>query len=494
MTNDLAPNPIFRIGWAEGETLATDEMPADAALPQLATMLDGAAMGARLRGRWDADGAGPGMGVGPRIEHCQVAYVRYLPGSRCIVGYRLDVADPAGGRRGGQIVCVKAFAEPRSERYLARCESCMRRPSDFGPPFVHLPDLGLFATAFPNDLRMRGLYRLVDRARLKRMLRAAVGAPKAAVDDGGDGAQPIEIVSYKPERSCLVRFGLRPSGSTHETPRPVFARMYHNDRGAQIYRGMQAVWQCAGGSGGTLSVAEPLGYDPEALLLVQAAVPGVPLSARAGGQRFIEAAGAASRGLATLHASTARLERTRTPISMLQSYAGRAAGLAKIDGGGDRLDDCVARLRHSMPTLPGTAQRLIHGDFSLNQILVDGGQVGIIDFDQVCLGDPYMDLGSFLARTEMMVFEGDMDEATAHSATAAFLHDYETAALFSLDRDRLAWYEAVGFIALALSSGSSLKPGWQGRLGYCLARAEQLIERQKQYPSKKLKTSKLSGQ
>ncbi len=471
-----ARNPTFRIGWAEGEVLAADEMPADAALPQLTAMLDGAAMGTRLQARWDADGTG---GV-QRIECCRVAYVRYGPGRQCIVGYRLEVADPAGGRRGGQIVCARAFAEPRSERYLARRASRMRRPPGFGPPFVHLPDPGLFVTAFPNDLRMRELYRLVDRARLKRPLRAALGSPKAAVADSGEGAPPIEIVSYKPERSCLVRFGLRPSGSTQETPRPVFARIYHNDRGEQIYRGMQEAWRRAGTSDGALSVAEPLGYDPEARILVQAAVPGVPLLTQAEGDRFMAAVGVAARGLAALHVAAARLERTRTPASMLRSYAGGAAGLGSIDANaGGRLDRCVARLRDTMPTLSGTAQRLIHGDFSLNQMLVDGGRVAIIDFDQVCLGDPYMDLGSFLARTETMVFEGHLTEATAQSATAAFLHDYEAAGALPLDAGRLDWYKAAGFIARALSSGSGLKPDWQGLLDYCLARAEQLIERRR---------------
>ena len=40
---------------------------------------------------------------------------------------------------------------------------------------------------------------------------------------------------------------------------------------------------------------------------------------------------------------------------------------------------------------------LVHGDFSADQVLVDGPAVRIIDFDRVRTSDPARDLGSFAA-------------------------------------------------------------------------------------------------
>ncbi|CAH0275124.1 hypothetical protein SRABI26_03777 [Arthrobacter sp. Bi26] len=45
----------------------------------------------------------------------------------------------------------------------------------------------------------------------------------------------------------------------------------------------------------------------------------------------------------------------------------------------------------------GPAQVLVHGDFSADQVLVDGPAVRIIDFDRVRTSDPARDLGSFAA-------------------------------------------------------------------------------------------------
>ena len=44
---------------------------------------------------------------------------------------------------------------------------------------------------------------------------------------------------------------------------------------------------------------------------------------------------------------------------------------------------------------------LVHGDFSADQVLVNGAAVRIIDFDRVRTADPAMDLGSFAAVEEI---------------------------------------------------------------------------------------------
>jgi hypothetical protein len=46
---------------------------------------------------------------------------------------------------------------------------------------------------------------------------------------------------------------------------------------------------------------------------------------------------------------------------------------------------------------PGQQPALVHGDFSADQVLVDGQAVRIIDFDRVRTSDPARDLGSFAA-------------------------------------------------------------------------------------------------
>ncbi|MET4096865.1 aminoglycoside phosphotransferase family protein [Arthrobacter sp. UYCu712] len=67
------------------------------------------------------------------------------------------------------------------------------------------------------------------------------------------------------------------------------------------------------------------------------------------------------------------------------------------------LDDPVTRLTGLLMATVGAAGTngqqpvLVHGDFSTDQVLVDGPAVRIIDFDRVRISDPARDIGSFAA-------------------------------------------------------------------------------------------------
>ena len=85
---------MYRLDWPDRAILGEGEIPADPALPQLATLLDERAMGRILQVEL------PGEVLEGRysIEGCRVAHVRYRPGRDCLVGYKLEVGDPATGQ------------------------------------------------------------------------------------------------------------------------------------------------------------------------------------------------------------------------------------------------------------------------------------------------------------------------------------------------------------------------------------------------------------
>jgi hypothetical protein len=69
---------------------------------------------------------------------------------------------------------------------------------------------------------------------------------------------------------------------------------------------------------------------------------------------------------------------------------------------------------------------LVHGDFSADQILVNGSAVRIIDFDRVRTADPEMDLGSFAA-VEEIADPGEAGPGAGGRKTAHLIDGYRDA-------------------------------------------------------------------
>ena len=467
-------NRMFLKAWTGGDVLGQAEVPADPHLPQLAQMLDAGTMG-----RIFQDELPGGFAEGRlRIERCRVVYVDYRPARTCLVSYSLDIVDSATGRHGTQVISGKVFAEERSESYLASCPKRMRAIPDFGLPFAYLSDCKMFLTAFPNDLRMRGLHQIIYPDELELVVRNALGLPEVRIEGVEDGSCPVKIVSYKPEQSCLIRCPvLRPdSASVRCQRRIIFGRMYSNDRGEQIYRAMVALWNGKARHSRLLSVAEPLGYDPTARVLFQGSVPGTCLTTLAGCEEFLHYVGLAARSLAAIHQTPVRLERSGNLDYELNRLELKARGLIQVYPKADeKLNWILGRLRLTMPSPQGQAWGLIHGDFSPGQILADGSRVSVIDFDTVRMSDSYADLGLFLARLEGLAVEGALQDSLRDRAAEEFCRQYEGAHPGALARDRLIWHQAMGFLREALSKLMHLRPGWPSLMDHCLSRAAALL-------------------
>lgn len=455
--------------WTDDRVLSKAEIPTDPNLPQLSTVLDARTMGCILQdslpGRF-AEGR-------LRIERCRLVFVRYKPTHYCRVFYTLDISDTTSGWRGIQVMGGKVFAVKPSEDYVASRTKWMKVVPDYGRSFVYLPHHKMILSSFPNDLEIHGLHQLIYPDELEGVVRTGMGLVVIRVDR----SEPVKVVSYSPERHCLVRFIVRNSDSPSDKGqrRVVFGKMYHKGKeklGSQVYRTIVAIWNSEARRSGILSTAEPLGYDPAARVIFQEGVAGTTLTSLVGCKEFLHYVGAAARSLAAIHQTPACMERSRNLDSVLQQMESMAQDLIQVHPrAGERFNRILGRLRDILPG-QGQAWSLIHGDFSTNQILVDTNtnRLNVIDFDTVCMGDPHSDLGSFLARLEQRLYD-----SLRHRVAEEFCCQYEVIHPGVLDRDRLVWHQAVGFVKMALTSIKKLKPGWLRKVYHHLSRAETLL-------------------
>ncbi|HJR79783.1 MAG TPA: phosphotransferase [Anaerolineales bacterium] len=138
-----------------------------------------------------------------------------------------------------------------------------------------------------------------------------------------------------------------------------------------------------------------------------------------------------------------------------------------------------------------------HGDFTYTQLIFDGKNGGLVDFDTMCQAEPAQDLGHYLAYQRLNIIK-DQDPNSPFPSDeiehlcAVFLDTYiETAKAWIPDeellRGRVAIYELISLIRLALHSWEKMKGS---RLKQTMTLLEERIECQKQISlSLKNKTS-----
>ncbi|NNG03006.1 MAG: aminoglycoside phosphotransferase family protein [Inquilinus sp.] len=457
---------MFRKGWTRGSVLAAGDVPQDPLLPQLGMLLDGQAMTEVMRGAGLARHAARHC----EIMQCRVVNVRYRPGRQCIVSYALDLGEAGNGRPATGFATARIESEASSARRLEKRHNAARIA---GVPFVHLPEHRMTLTAFPHDLRVHGIHLAVDPVRLEMVVRRVLAAPEATLVATDKRTPPITVVSYRPERFCLVRSTIRRTPNARQEV--IYARVYRDGKGAHVHETMAALWNSEARRSGLLSVAEPLGYDSDAQTLFQSAADGEPLGELERNESTLDHIAAVARSLAAIHGSSFLVSQVRSVEKELAWVESMAEGLLRfLPDAGERLNEVVGRLKDAHAATRGNDRCLVHGDFSVNQFLAEPGRVTMLDFDDAGMGDPYTDLGTFLARLDgrLQIQDGTLRQ----QANDLFRSEYAKTRQTVLDENRVLWSQAVAFVRMALSGLGQLKPGWPDRMSEYLDRADALLD------------------
>jgi aminoglycoside phosphotransferase (APT) family kinase protein len=226
----------------------------------------------------------------------------------------------------------------------------------------------------------------------------------------------LDVLAYKPERRLVAHLA---SPSRKEFVVRFYATS-EQERASRLARWVS--------DGECLRIAKRLGGSKSYSIAALEWLPGIDLRdfARFDSRKVSESLEVVTRAIAEFHHSSA-VERAELPkldprrgtfefawtIGWLsRSNADRASSLA------DRIVSALSDQQFE--------QRLIHGDLYDKQIVLMNPGVGLLDLDQIGVGDPRQDLGLFLAHWERDRILGQLGEWHAEIAQKLVLH-YERA-------------------------------------------------------------------
>lgn len=348
------------------------------------------------------------------------------------VCYRMNGIDEDGNAE-HRMLYSKVYLHGHSrDAYATLCTAGMATARNQA---FYVPELDAITWLFPNDPQLPQLLELTDVRRVVQHL------PYQALAIAGPhelSHVEVEVVHYRPETRCTLRYVLHFNKDGRQQRFTVFGKTFADDLGGEVLQRMWHCWSLAPEL--ALRVAQPLGYSPAVRTVWQQGVDGrsplVTVSAKNNSTPYA----AIGRSLAALHQSTysvsdvicssARLHDARKKVRKLsRAFPELTTSLESV------LHQCT----NEYETLPPTRRTLLHGDLHPRQFLIVDEQVVMFDFDEFTSGDPAQDLANFLVDLCLDCPNGEVRSRLAH----AFLSAYQTQVSWAVSEARIAWHARI---------------------------------------------------
>jgi hypothetical protein len=436
------------------------------------------------------------LGGGGAVVSCTTGQATYLPGRFALVRYTVEVRDRAGDAASALLNLRVWPDRADGDRYLSgRLDPLVYRARGrpelrpFDTPAASLEAFAATVAAWPIDGDLPMLVDATDPVLIQRVLGKVV--PEAVAGELGVRDVRVGRGHYGRQHRCVLRYDVVTHGVDGDSARVFFGKVAADGRGRiadEVIVALHAA-MTERPAPQRFRIPRSLGWHEGLGLLLLEELPGEPatgqlIKARARGRvdalrcgvTLDEAIAEAGRVLAALHASAidgAPMRRAEDDITNLDW---EVRHLARISPDlGDVLGECLARaddrLRRAITPRPRTS----HGDFSHTQLLFEGGDCGLVDFDTVCRAEPSLDIGHFTAYLRTAAAKAGARTHTwgldADEMCERFLHAYFAAAATgsaeeAVVRERAHAFETLSLLRLALHSWQKFK----------LARLERVLD------------------
>jgi hypothetical protein len=418
-----------------------------------------------------------------QIERCNPGQAIYLGGDFCGLRYEMEVRDQMTGELSERLVIGRVFQDRDAcaaflRDKVAPIAAQVAGRAEF-QPFVAtaglFEPLSLVVHTFPIDGDLPVLVDVTDPESALALLNETLpGAREGSITWR---SCDVELAHYGRQHRCTLRYTLAGSGQGG-TPitQVVYGKIAADGSGARTGPLISLLREQLGMS--QVNIPRILGFREAEQLLLLEAIPGKPQVARLlkarlagkepGGDLTLEAAvRACGQIAAAIHGVTISVDRERTMESEIVWLHQSIQTLGRVS------PELGARLQRWLEQIAVYARNATplplcfsHGDFTYTQLIFDGQQHGLVDFDTVCRAEPALDLGQFLAyqrlailkdqRPDAPVSAHDVEQLCAHFFNAYCAARSQPGDLSQL-RARAAVYELLMLLRLAIHSWQKLK-------------------------------------
>lgn len=316
-------------------------------------------------------------------------------------------------------------------------------------------------TGVTEDPGLPGFAQALDSERMLRLLAPIAGLPPV---DGRRLICVAKVLAHKLGRRCTLRYTVAPAPGEGQLDQrfTVIGKMYRRMKKAvRLHQRAMALQNGPFPDRGPLGIPAPLLLDERLGLVLQEDAEGEDLRHVLTAPDNDVAFSLAGRWLAILHA-TPPFEGLKTTsasheLEKVDQWCGHIAA-SRADA--QELQTAQENLRRLGREMVPCEPVLIHKDFYFGNVLWDGTRLTVLDFDEMSVGDPALDVGHFLAHLETLAYRtAGRTDAFVRSADA-FLASYRKESPFKVE-SRLPFYRAYTFLKLAAAEASRKREGWE---------------------------------
>ncbi len=409
-----------------------------------------------VRKAWQA------VGEPATVRTAKVVQVHYKPYKRARLVIAMAVAEPGAAEPTMtqhlfvQVCRTAAHArghlEAADARHALKCA---------GPAVFLLPDQRAVAWSLPNAPEFRAAKVGLRPKKLRKLLRKLARKQDLCPDVVPRRPALPQLLRYVPR--CRALFRLAPVPRLTEAH--LYIKVYEPRAFKRARKNLKIINRAASQQKLDFVVPRLVVSSSRRRALVMDTVPGEPFTTLVNASQT-DGYGRVGRAIASLHASDIAPFVSWTPVGELKALAQAMRDVkVALPHLAQKIDETSAELNRRRPRTSSAERVPLHGNLFGDQLLVADNQVGLVDWDDLCFGDPMFDLGRLLAHLRFLAIRRVQSGNTVVSGFAELLAAYRSRRDAEIEWRRLEWQTQVALLMRAkISALRPLTTNWKEEL------------------------------